>query len=402
MTNTSRKESRVSDREKVVVTFIGTGLGRYESILGKRATAGVLISYYPKDKKPYDMLMDPGCRIQERLRELGYNLADTDVILFTHAHYDHFQQKDQIIEGATGAALKKGKLTIISNATCLDGSPDEIPIITKYQRALGKVIKLDPYESNSYHGVILAPYEIRVEAHKSMHSEVKGAKKVNSYIFKIPAGNGRFVYGNVSEGPAFKDENGEWIRDENGNLRLNESLFKPFTPCDLLSVEVGPFSCTGHELWENHCGFEGAEAILTYLLENNSPIDIYIEKEWGYEMTNILDKKTRDYFETIRLKSFSEASAYKAYDKARKLGRKDVMVIDAIDKTQVVYYPDTREYMVRFPITDVSDARSLLKRKVFPTPVFPMSSLTIMGKNPLEDMIVEEGKTKFVEFKWKK
>jgi len=405
VTDTSSKESRISEREKVIVTFIGTGLGRYSAILGKRATAGVLISYYPKNKPPYDMLMDPGCRVQERLRELGYNLADTDVVLFTHAHYDHFQQKDQILEGATGAALKRGKITIISNATCLDGSPEEIPEITKYQQTFGTVIKLDPYESvTNWEKATVGPYWIEVEAHKSMHGEVKGTRKVNSYIFKIPTESGKLTYGNISEGPAFKDEKGEWIK-EGDQFKLNKSLFDPFTPCDLLSAEIGPFTCTGHKLWENHCGYEGAEAILTYLLKNNSPVDIFVEKEWGHEMTNIFDQETRNHFKKLPLKTFSEASAYKAYDTARNLGRKDVMVIDAVDKTQIVYYPDTREYRIRVPIliTDpILSIISMFGRKIFPNPDLELHDFKGFDNELSSLPIVKEGNTEFIEIDWKK
>jgi hypothetical protein len=404
-TNTSSKESRVSNREKIVVTFVGTGLGRYEAILGSRATAGILISYYPKNKPPYDMLMDPGCRVQERLRELGYNLADTNAVLFTHAHYDHFQQKDQIIEGGSGAALVKGKITIISNPTCLEGSPEEIPEITKYQRSLGTTITLDPYDPRAYQGITLEPHKIMINAHKSMHSEVKGASKVNSYIFRIPTENSTFTFGNISEGPAFKDEKGQWIKDEEGKLKLNEALFAPFIPCDLASVEIGPFTCTGNKLWENHCGFEGAEAILTHLLKNSSPIDIYVEKEWGYEMNNILDEETRKHFASLPFKTFSEVSAYKAYDAARNLGRKDLMVIDAIDKTQIVYYPDTGEYTVRIPIGDKIDVASVLSvfdRKVFPNPRFTLYSLFNPDDVHTSLPVVKEGNTEFIEIDWKK
>jgi len=402
-TTTSSKENRISGREKITITFAGTGLGRYAAILGNRATAGVLISYYPEDEPPYDMLMDPGCRVQERLRELGCNFADLDVVLFTHAHYDHFQQKDQILEGASGAALVKGKVTIISNRTCLEGSPEEIPEITKYQRSFGPVVMLDPYQPKEFRETVVG-HGIKIEAHKSMHGEVRGARKVNSYIFNIPTG-GKFIYGNISEGPAFKDEKGEWLKGKEDRFKLNESLFEPFIHSDLVSVEVGPFTCTGHKLWENHCAFEGAETILSYLLKRNSPLDIFVEKEWGYEMTNILEEETRKHFETLPLTTFSEASAYKAYDTARNLGRKDIMVIDAIDKTQVVYYPDTEEYSVRFPVANVNDAASffsMITRKVFPTPLF-----TVYSSCDFKDIqkcvpVIEEGKTKFVEFQWKK
>jgi len=405
LTNTSSKEKRISEREKIVVTFVGTGLGRYEAILGNRATAGILISHHPKGKPPYDMLMDPGCRVQERLRELGYNLADTDAVIFTHAHYDHFQQKDQILEGASGAALTKGKITIISNKTCLEGSPEEIPEITKYQRNLGTTITLDSFDPHANHGIILGPQGITVNAHRSLHGEVKGANNVNSYIFEISTENGQFTYGNISEGPAFKNEKGEWIKDSDGNLKLNESLFEPFTPCNLVSVEIGPFTCTGNKLWENHCGHEGAEAILSHLLRKRSPLDIYIEKEWGHEMNTILDEETRKHFQNLPFKTFSEASAYKAYDTARNLGSKDVMVIDAIDKTQVVYYPDTGEYTIRIPIGDKIDVASVLSvfnRKVFPNPRFTLYNHFDPDNIHTGLHVVKEGNTEFIEIDWKK
>ena len=107
------------------VTFLGTGGGRFVMINQIRATAGFMV-----ESKNLRMFVDPGPGALIMAKKYGIKLNKLNSIFVSHAHLDHCNDLEVIIEAMTyGATEKKGFL--ISNENVIKGS-EEFGAISGY------------------------------------------------------------------------------------------------------------------------------------------------------------------------------------------------------------------------------------------------------------------------------
>ncbi len=109
--------------------FLGTGGGRYVTGEQLRKTAGIVV-----DTEETRLHIDPGPgAIVYAHQELG-NPLETDAVVVSHAHLDHANDAEAVIEMMTEAAEKPGVL--FGNETVLRGYGDLEKKISDYHQDL--------------------------------------------------------------------------------------------------------------------------------------------------------------------------------------------------------------------------------------------------------------------------
>ena len=109
--------------------FLGTGGGRFATIYQMRATAGIYLDDGVR------MHIDPGPGALVHMHRAGIDPTQTDAILISHCHPDHYTDAEILIEAMTmGGTKKRG--TIIGSKSVFEGVKDFSPAISSYHSKL--------------------------------------------------------------------------------------------------------------------------------------------------------------------------------------------------------------------------------------------------------------------------
>ena len=79
--------------------------------------------------------LDPGIGAITKAADFGANLRETTAILVSHAHLNHSNDVNAVIDAMTHSGLDK-KGVLIGNQTSIKGTDDYPPIVSKYHRSL--------------------------------------------------------------------------------------------------------------------------------------------------------------------------------------------------------------------------------------------------------------------------
>jgi len=111
------------------LVFLGTGGGRFATIYQMRATAGIYLDDGVR------MHIDPGPGALVHMHRAGIDPTQTDAILISHCHPDHYTDGEILIEAMTmGGTKKRG--TIIGSKSVFEGVKDFSPAISSYHSKL--------------------------------------------------------------------------------------------------------------------------------------------------------------------------------------------------------------------------------------------------------------------------
>lgn len=144
--------------------FLGTGGGRFAAILQTRATGGVYLFIEDGSGRLRRFHVDPGPGALVRMLACGLSPLQTDAILISHCHPDHYADAEILIEGMTDGGNKR-QGALIAGRSVLEGMGDFGPSVSKYHRA--KPALVSPVSP----GEAVEPFGIRVEAAFSAHSD---------------------------------------------------------------------------------------------------------------------------------------------------------------------------------------------------------------------------------------
>ncbi|MFB6145041.1 MAG: MBL fold metallo-hydrolase [Candidatus Nanohaloarchaea archaeon] len=108
--------------------FLGTGGGRFVTGLQRRRTAGIILE---SDETQIHIDPGPGALVYSH-REV--DSEKTEAVLISHAHPDHSNDAEPMIEMMTQAYSKPG--AVFANETCFEGSPDIEKRISDYHQGL--------------------------------------------------------------------------------------------------------------------------------------------------------------------------------------------------------------------------------------------------------------------------
>ncbi len=139
------------------IFFLGSGGGRHCMTTQMRATAGFRIH------SNLNIHVDPGPGALVRSVDNNLNPRNLDVIIVTHAHPDHCNDANVLIEAmAKGASTKRGY--VLASESVVEGVDDRFPVITKYHASLCNIFILNEGEFREIMG-------IKFEATKCKHED---------------------------------------------------------------------------------------------------------------------------------------------------------------------------------------------------------------------------------------
>ncbi|MBD3163781.1 hypothetical protein GF323_01140 [Candidatus Woesearchaeota archaeon] len=112
------------------ILFLGTGTG--SGIVGKgiRSSGGIILSI-----KGNQFHIDPGIGAIIKAAEFGANLRENTAILVSHAHINHSNDANAVIDAMTYTGLDKQGV-LITNKTALEGTEEYSPVINAYHKKL--------------------------------------------------------------------------------------------------------------------------------------------------------------------------------------------------------------------------------------------------------------------------
>ena len=108
------------------ITFLGTGGGRHTTMYQVRSTGGMLIEH---DGKMLNV--DPGPGALTQMQRIRYDVCNTDSMIISHCHPDHYSDAECVAEGMSHGGWKK-KGNIYGSPTVIEGQDGLGPCISKY------------------------------------------------------------------------------------------------------------------------------------------------------------------------------------------------------------------------------------------------------------------------------
>ncbi len=128
------------------IIFLGSGGGRWTTLTQKLGTGGFRIH---GDKKIH---VDPGPGALVALSNNGFSSVETDAILVTHCHPDHYNDAEVLIEAMTNGMTKSQGLFAASESV-LSGRGHLGPAISRYHKSKVKeVITMMPGKAFDLYG----------------------------------------------------------------------------------------------------------------------------------------------------------------------------------------------------------------------------------------------------------
>ena len=142
--------------------FLGTGGGRFSAINQRRMTGGFRIDNL--GGKNYHV--DPGPGALVRTYQFGLDPRNIDGIFVSHAHTDHYNDAEILIEAMTrGMTLNQGH--IIGGKSVLSGFELWGPCISRYHQSNSNVLELEPGDIRYFDSCL-------IRATPTNHGEPKG------------------------------------------------------------------------------------------------------------------------------------------------------------------------------------------------------------------------------------
>lgn len=141
------------------ITFLGTGGGRHTTMYQVRSTGGMLIEHNGKH-----LHVDPGPGALTQMHRIHYDPVDTDSVVISHCHPDHYSDAESVIEGMThGGWVKRGH--IYGSPTVIEGDGRIGPCLSGYH--LGIAEEYSVFRP----GDVLDIDGMRVDIKKAVHSD---------------------------------------------------------------------------------------------------------------------------------------------------------------------------------------------------------------------------------------
>jgi len=121
------------------IIFLGTAGGRWSVSKQLRASGGIILKV-----NNVQFHIDPGPGALVKAKEYGINLRQNSVLLCSHAHLDHCNDVNAVVDAMTNNGLDK-KGILIASKSVIHGDDKEKPYLTKlHKNSIDKCIALGP------------------------------------------------------------------------------------------------------------------------------------------------------------------------------------------------------------------------------------------------------------------
>ena len=184
------------------LTFLGTGGGRFVTLSQERSTGGLYVDDGAR------LHIDPGPGALAALRRNRIDPQDTDAILISHCHPDHYSNAEPLIEGIA-SGRNKGKGMLLASRSVIRGKGGIGPAISRYhQNKVSRVVQMR-------RGDTFRIGELGIRATRSFHSDP------TTIGFRLRTRNGVISY------VADTEYKGELVRDHRGARVLVLATTRP-------------------------------------------------------------------------------------------------------------------------------------------------------------------------------
>lgn len=141
------------------ITFLGTGGGRYTTMYQIRSTGGMLIEHDGRF-----LHVDPGPGALTQMQRIHYDLHETESLIVSHCHPDHYSDAESVLEGMSkGGWEKRGHL--YGSETVIEGDGKLGPCVSEYHKSIVEgVTVFRP-------GDVLDVDGMRVDVCRAIHSD---------------------------------------------------------------------------------------------------------------------------------------------------------------------------------------------------------------------------------------
>ncbi|MCK4478558.1 MBL fold metallo-hydrolase [Candidatus Bathyarchaeota archaeon] len=146
--------------EELRVVFLGTGGGRFVTITQKRRTAGIRLL-----SDGFNVHLDPGPGGLVYSWKLGLDPQKIDGILVSHAHPDHYNDAEVLVEAMTRGTVRRRGVLAAARSVLRGGETAEVAISKYHQSLPGRVVEVVAGEDFEVGGV-------RVVGAEARHSDV--------------------------------------------------------------------------------------------------------------------------------------------------------------------------------------------------------------------------------------
>ena len=153
-----------------IVLFLGTGGDSI--VVGKqiRASGGIIL-----ELEGNQFLLDPGPGCLARARQAGVSIRDTIAVLVSHAHTNHSNDLNVVLEAMSVSGLDRIGV-VVCNKKVVDGDEKELPVLKNRSRNfVEKIINLNP-------GAKIGINNINITTTKTKHFDSEGM----GFIFETP------------------------------------------------------------------------------------------------------------------------------------------------------------------------------------------------------------------------
>ena len=141
------------------ITFLGTGGGRHTTMYQVRSTGGMLVEHDGKH-----LHIDPGPGALVNMHRIHYDPTQTDSVIISHCHPDHYSDAEPVIEGMTrGGWTKRGH--IYGSPTVINGEGRLGPCLSNYH------LNIAEGYSSFVPGDVLDVDGLRIDIKKARHSD---------------------------------------------------------------------------------------------------------------------------------------------------------------------------------------------------------------------------------------
>lgn len=142
------------------MVFLGTGGGRFVTITQKRRTAGIRLL-----SDGFNVHLDPGPGGLVYSWKLGLDPQKIDGILVSHAHPDHYNDAEVLVEAMTRGTVRRRGVLAAARSVLRGGETAEVAISKYHQSLPGRVVEVVAGEDFEVGGV-------RVVGAEARHSDV--------------------------------------------------------------------------------------------------------------------------------------------------------------------------------------------------------------------------------------
>ena len=145
------------------ITFLGSGGGRFSAISQRRMTGGFRIDNL--GGKNYHI--DPGPGALVRTYQFGFDPRNLSGVFVTHAHTDHYNDAEILIEAMT-RGMTRDFGTIFGSSSVLNGFESWGPCISEYHQSKSNKVLLEPDKTVEIDN-------IKVKGTKTEHGDPTGS-----------------------------------------------------------------------------------------------------------------------------------------------------------------------------------------------------------------------------------